>query len=159
MQRSYVAKSPINFVQFSFRVNAGDILVHDTTAQRLTVYRNGQIVKTLKQSSLGMSAFVKDKSAEEVIEKPQPRPIDPTECARLLKLSHPKLTPDLPKTPSTPQKPTQEEIKQKRKKAQPTEVSLDDPEFRERMGLKDGEDLTDPVVRKRLGLGLKPKDL
>jgi hypothetical protein len=159
MQKSYVAKSPINFVQFSFRVNAGDILVHDTVNQKLTVYRNGQIVKTLKQSSLGMSALIKDRSAEEVVERPQPRAIDPAEALRMLKLSLPKLKPDLPKTPSTPQKPTQEEIRQKRKKAQPTEVSTDDPEFRERMGLKDGEDLTDPVVRKRLGLGLKPKDL
>jgi hypothetical protein len=159
MQKSYVAKSPINFVQFSFRVNAGDILVHDTVNQKLTVYRNGQIVKTLKQSSLGMSAFVKDHSAVEIVEKPVPRAIDPAECARLLKLSQPKLKADLPKTPSTPQKPTQEEIRQKRKKAQPTEISTDDPTFRERMGLQDGEDLNDPVVRKRLGLGLKPKDL
>ena len=152
--KSYVAKSPINFVQFSFRVNAGDILVHDTTAQRLTVYRNGQIVKTLKQSSLGMSALLKDHSAEEVVTKPSP--IDPAETLRMLKLSLPKLKPDLPKTPLTPQKPTQEEIRQKRKKAQPTEVSTDDPTFRERMGLKDGEDLEDPAVRKRLSL--TPKD-
>jgi transcription elongation factor len=151
MQKIYVAKSPINFVQFSFRVNAGDILVHDTVNQKLTVFRNGQIVKTLKQSSLGMSALLKD-HAEEVVTKPTPQPIDPAECQRMLKLSLPKLKPDLPKTPSTPQKPTQEEIKQKRKKAQPTEVSTDDPVFRERMGLKDGEDLEDPKVRKRLGL-------
>jgi hypothetical protein len=159
MQKSYVAKSPINFVQFSFRVNTGDILVHDTTNQRLTVYRNGQIVKTLKQSSLGMSALIKDRSAEEVVTKPVPQPIDPVETQRILKLSLPKLKPDLSKTPSTPQKPTKEELQQKRKKAQPTEVSTDNPVFRERMGLKDGEDLEDPTVRKRLGLGLKPKAL
>jgi hypothetical protein len=145
MQKSYVAKSPINFVQFSFRVNAGDILVHDTTNQRLTVYRNGQIVKTLKQSSLGMSAFVKDHSAEEVVTKPTPQPEKVT----------PKPKADPPKP--SPQKPTQEEIRQKRKKAQPTEVSTDDPEFRARMGLKDGEDLEDPAVRKRLGLSPRDK--
>src|SRR5208282_465027 len=102
MMKSYVAKSPINFVQFSFRVNAGDILVHDTVNQKLTVYRNGQIVKTLKQSSLGMSALLKDHSAEEVVTKPSP--IDPAETLRMLKLSLPKLKPDLPKTPLTPQK-------------------------------------------------------
>lgn len=112
MTRSYVAKSPINFVQFNFRVNAGDILVHDTTNQRLTVYRNGEIVKTLKQSSLGMSALLKDHFAEEVVEhapkvklvaKIVPQPIDPDECQMMLK-NVPKLKPDLPKIPSTVQK-------------------------------------------------------
>ncbi|GEM_PF-4889179 len=117
MQKSYVAKSPINFVQFNFRVNAGDILVHDTTNQRLTVYRNGEIVKTMKQSSLGMSALLKDHFAEEVVEhapksvaKPVPQPIDPEECQRMLK-NVPKLKPDLPKTPSTVQKKKHPPIK------------------------------------------------
>src|SRR5271154_3019036 len=98
MQRSYVTKSPINFVQFSFRVNAGDILVHDTVNQKLTVYRGGQIVKIMKQSSLGLSAFAKDRLIEEIVEhKPAPKPvgqnIDPEEAQRILKLSLPKLKP------------------------------------------------------------------
>src|SRR5208282_4780901 len=124
MMKSYVAKSPINFVQFSFRVNAGDILVHDTVNQKLTVYRNGQIVKTLKQSSLGMSALLKDHSAEEIGEarpkpkpkvveqpkvkvvepvktepepvKPVPQEIDPEATLRMLK-NVPKIKPALPK--------------------------------------------------------------
>ncbi len=100
MQKSYVAKSPINFVQFSFRVNAGDILVHDAIQQKLTVYRNGGIVKTMKQSALGMIAFIKDGMCEEIVEakpaKPVPQPIDPAETIKMLK-NVPKLKPDLPK--------------------------------------------------------------
>src|SRR5208337_2331628 len=122
MMKSYVAKSPINFVQFSFRVNAGDILVHDTVNQKLTVYRNGEIVKTMKQSSLGMAALLKDHFAEEVVEhapsKPVPQPIDPAETLKMLK-NVSKLKPDLPKTPSTPEKtikPMREELQTKRKK-------------------------------------------
>lgn len=121
MQKSYLAKSPINFVQFSFRVNAGDILVHDTTNQRLTVYRGGEIVKTMKQSSLGMAALLKDKFAEEVVEhkpkvekprveapKPVPQPIAPEETLRMLK-NVPKLKPDLPSSPpSLPPKKREE---------------------------------------------------
>ncbi len=116
MQRSYLAKSPVNFVQFGFRVNAGDILVHDTTNQRLTVYRGGEIVKTMKQSSLGMAALLKDKFAEEVVEhkpkpkvieapKPVPQPIAPEETLRMLK-NVPKLKPDLSLSP--PQKKREE---------------------------------------------------
>jgi hypothetical protein len=126
MTKSYVAKSPINFVQYGFRVNAGDILVHDTTNQRLTVYRNGEIVKTMKQSSLGISALLKDHFAEEVVErapkpaaKPQPQPIDPEECLRMLKLSQPKLKPDPSKTPQTAQK-------KKGEKRSPTKVEPED---------------------------------
>jgi hypothetical protein len=126
MTKSYVAKSPINFVQYGFRVNAGDILVHDTTNQRLTVYRNGEIVKTMKQSSLGISALLKDHFAEEVVErapksadKPQPQPIDPEECLRMLKLSQPKLKPDPAKPPQTAQK-------KKGEKRSPTKVELED---------------------------------
>jgi hypothetical protein len=137
MQKSYLAKSPINFVQFSFRVNAGDILVHDTTNQRLTVYRGGEIVKTMKQSSLGMSALLKDKFAEEIVEarpkpkvvevpkpkvveasKPVPQPIAPEETLRMLK-NVPKLKPDLPTSP--PQK------KREEKKRPPIKVEIPEP--------------------------------
>ena len=109
MQKSYVTKSPINFVQSSFRVNTGDILVHDSVSQKLTVYRGGQIVKIMKQSSIGMMALVKDHFAEEVVEhaaKPVPQPIDPAETQRMLKLSLPKLKPDLPKALPKKKRPT-----------------------------------------------------
>jgi ABC-type uncharacterized transport system ATPase subunit len=95
-------------VQYGFRVNTGDILVHDTTNQRLTVYRNGEIVKTMKQSSLGISALLKDHFAEEVVTKPAVKPIvkssNSEEALRVLKLSLPKIKPDLPKTSPIVQK-------------------------------------------------------
>lgn len=67
MQKSYVAKTTINFVDFEFYVRSGDLLVHDTANQnRLTVYRNGQIVKVVKQDPIGIVAFLKNKFIEEV---------------------------------------------------------------------------------------------
>lgn len=107
MQRSYLAKSPINFVQFSFRVNAGDILVHDTTNQRLTVYRGGEIVKTMKQSSIGMIALVKDHFAEEIGEarpKPKPKVVEPPKP----KAAEPRVEPV--KVEVEPVKPVPQEI-------------------------------------------------
>lgn len=79
MSKSYVAKTTINFVDFEFYVRPGDVLVHDTANHnRLTVYRNGQIVKVLKQEPLGIAAFLKNKFIVEpevpaaVISSPQP---------------------------------------------------------------------------------------
>lgn len=67
MQKSFVAKTTINFVDFEFYVRPGDLLVHDTSNHnRLTVYRNGQIVKVVKQEPLGIVAFLKNKFIEEV---------------------------------------------------------------------------------------------
>ena len=68
--RSYVAKTVINFLDFEFYIRPGDLLVHDTANHnRLTVYRNGQIVKVIKQGSLGIAAFLKNKFIEEVPEE------------------------------------------------------------------------------------------
>lgn len=68
MQKSYIAKTTINFVDFEFYVRSGDLLVHDTANQnRLTVYRNGQIVKVVKQDPIGIVAFLKNKYIEEVV--------------------------------------------------------------------------------------------
>jgi hypothetical protein len=67
LQKSYVVKSPINFADFGFFVRVGDILVHDTANHnRLTVYRNGEIVKSITQTSLGMAALVKNHFIAEV---------------------------------------------------------------------------------------------
>jgi hypothetical protein len=66
--KSYVAKTTINFIDFEFYVRPGDMLVHDTANHnRLTVYRNGQIVKIVKQEPLGIVAFIKNKFIEEVL--------------------------------------------------------------------------------------------
>ena len=70
MQRSYLVKSPVHFADFGFFVKVGDILVHDTSnANRLTVYRNGEVVKAVKQTSLGLAAMQKNGFIEEVVQQ------------------------------------------------------------------------------------------
>ena len=65
--KSYIAKTTINFVDFEFYIRPGDLLVHDSANHnRLTVYRNGQIVKIVKQNPLGVIAFLKNKFIEEI---------------------------------------------------------------------------------------------
>lgn len=77
MQKSYFAKTTINFVDFEFYVRPGDLLVHDPANQnRLTVYRNGQIVKVVKQDPLGIVAFLKNRFIEEVVAPPAPPPVE-----------------------------------------------------------------------------------
>jgi hypothetical protein len=146
LQKSYVVKSPINFADFGFFVRVGDILVHDTANQnRLTVYRNGEIVKAITQTSLGMAALVKNQFITEVTSAPttpQSSHTKPTSAVHSPSAA-PKKAADALQPPS------------KRGKAQPKETSVDDTVFRERMGLEDGESLEDPEVRKRLGLESK----
>src|SRR5271154_3613341 len=61
MQRSYLVKSSVNFADFGFFVKVGDILVHDpANSNKLTVYRNGAIVKNVQQTTLGITAIVKN---------------------------------------------------------------------------------------------------
>ncbi len=138
MQKNYLVKSPIHFADFGFFVKVGDILVHDIgNANRLTVYRNGEIIKAVKQTQLGLAALVKSEFIQEVVQAP----------------SAPKVVPKAPKTSSEPiaklqgspqgsppvkkQGFAEEEFTPsvKRGKAVPKESSTDDPEFRRRMGL------------------------
>lgn len=51
MQRSYVATTKILFSDIDFYVNVGDVCVHTPSEQRLTIYRNGDIVKPNVQKS------------------------------------------------------------------------------------------------------------
>ena len=68
MQRSYLVKSPVHFADFGFFVKVGDILVHDpANANKLTVYRNGAIVKDVQQTTLGLAAMVKNEVIVEVV--------------------------------------------------------------------------------------------
>lgn len=70
MQRSYLVKSPVHFADFGFFVKTGDILVHDTSnANRLTVYRNGEVVKAVTQTALGLAAMQKSGFIEEVTQQ------------------------------------------------------------------------------------------
>ena|SRR5271154_3370158 len=70
MQRSYLVKSPVHFADLGFFVKVGDILVHDTSnANRLTVYRNGEVVKAVKQTALGLAAMQKNGFIDEVVQQ------------------------------------------------------------------------------------------
>lgn len=69
MQRSYLVKSPVHFADFGFFVKVGDILVHDSAnSNRLTVYRNGEVVRAVKQTPLGIAAMVKSEFIQEVVQ-------------------------------------------------------------------------------------------
>jgi hypothetical protein len=71
LQKSFVVKSPINFVDFGFFVRIGDILVHDTANNnRLTVYRNGEIAKVITQTPLCMAALMKSDFIAEMLPPP-----------------------------------------------------------------------------------------
>lgn len=108
MIKSYVAKTTINFVDFEFYVRPGDLLVHDTSNHnRLTVYRNGQIVKVVKQEPLGIVAFLKNKFLEEVPVVASSAPVETTKpVAEVIR-------------------PSKEEIALKRRKAHGEEIPAD----------------------------------
>jgi hypothetical protein len=68
MTHSYISKATINFIDYNFYVRPGDLLVHNPdNHNRLTVYRNGQIVKVAKQDPIGITAFLKNRFIEEVV--------------------------------------------------------------------------------------------
>lgn len=84
MQRSFLVKSPVHFADLGFFVKVGDILVHDTS-NRLTVYRNGEVVKAVKQTTLGLSAMQKSGFIEEVTQQSKlaPKvPVKPPEAPK-----------------------------------------------------------------------------
>jgi len=156
VQRSYIARVPVNFVEFNFFIKAGDILVHDASnANKLTVYRGGEIVKVMTQTALGLAAMVKSEFIVETgaptakstpkTPKDAPKPPEAKGVARA-----PETKPEAPQTPpdaiKPPSKPSSAEIKAKRAKAVPKEVSQDDPEFRRRMGLDPMPEVEDETV-------------
>src|SRR5271168_765721 len=86
MQRSYLVKSPVHFADFGFFVKIGDILVHDTSnSNRLTVYRNGEVVKAVKQTTLGLAAMQKSGFIEEVTHQAKVAPKAPQKPAEATK--------------------------------------------------------------------------
>jgi len=102
MQRSYLVKSPVHFADFGFFVKVGDILVHDVSnSNKLTVYRNGEIVKAVKQTPLGIAAMVKNQMIEEVVAKAAKAPAKPIPAP-----SKPAVAPkkEEPKPTPTPKK-------------------------------------------------------
>jgi hypothetical protein len=122
MQKSFVVKATLCIEECQFYLRAGDVIMYESVGHRLTVYRANEIVKTLKQTPLGISAMVKTGILQEVI---APSPVAVPAPA--------KLSPAIEATPQTPPKPskktglTAEEFTPavKRGKAQPKEVSVD----------------------------------
>lgn len=135
MSKSYLVKSSVNFADFGFFVKAGDILVHNpANSNQLTVYRNGQVVKTMQQTTLGVAAFVKSGFIEEVVPQARVAPKAPQKPV------------EAPKPAA--KKPTTEELEQKRKKAHPTEVKIDDvPRLKEALAKKDPEPEPKPKAK------------
>lgn len=124
MQRSYLVKSPVHFADLGFFVKVGDILVHDTSnSNRLTVYRNGEVVKAVKQTALGLSAMQRIGFIEEVVQQTKTQKVavkPPAEPPKPVKKEEAKPTPK-----PAPVAPKKEEF-EKRKKAVPTELSFDE---------------------------------
>src|SRR5271157_1652673 len=114
MQRSYLVKSPVHFADLGFFVKVGDILVHDTSnANRLTVYRNGEVVKAVKQTTLGLAAMQKSGFIEEVTQqapkaaaKPPVKPVEAPKPAP--KKEEPKPAPKLAPAPPKKEEPKPE---------------------------------------------------
>jgi hypothetical protein len=124
MQRSYVATTTIDFMDFHFYVRPGDVLVHDTgNHNRLTVYRNGQIVKVVKQEPLGIGVFLKNKFIEPVLDTP---------AVALVPPPAPQSTPVVAETPVAASEPSKEDKDRelKRRKAHPIELSADEVPYR-----------------------------
>jgi len=142
MQRSYLVKSSVNFADFGFFVKVGDILVHDpSNNNKLTVYRNGTVIRDVKQTSLGLAAMVKNKFIVEVTGQPPVPKTAPKAPQKPIKAAPapgvPISKPEFDKLKEDAKKPTKEEIEQKRKKAHPTEVSIDDaPRLKEALARK-----------------------
>lgn len=115
MIKSYVARTTINFIDFEFYVRPGDLLVHDTANHnRLTVYRNGQIVKVVKQEPLGIVAFLKNKFIEAVVAATAPSPV----------VEAPKVVPESEPVPMPPVEP--KITSSKRDKTVAREVPIDE---------------------------------
>ena len=75
MQRSFVAKSTVNFPDFELYVRVGDILVYNAANDNsLTIYRNGAIVKTIRTTPISIAAMLKTKMIAEVT-APAPKPV------------------------------------------------------------------------------------
>ena len=133
MSKSYLVKSSVNFADFGFFVKAGDILVHNpSNSNQLTVYRNGQVVKTMQQTALGIAAFVKNGFIEDVTQQAKVAPKAPQKPVEA-----PKPAPKAA-DPKPPQKPSKEELEQKRAKAVPKEVKIEDvPRLKEALEQKE----------------------
>jgi hypothetical protein len=143
MQRSYLVKTPVHFADFGFFVKVGDILVHDmANANKLTVYRNGEVVKAVKQTALGIAAMVKSEFIVEVTQQAPSAKAAPKTPAKapVAQPQKPAVTPKKEEPKSEPKKGglTAEEFTPavKRGKAQPKEIPADEMPERLREALE-----------------------
>jgi outer membrane biosynthesis protein TonB len=117
MQKSYLVKSPVNFADFGFFVKVGDILVHNPShANQLTVYRNGEAVRTVQQTTLGIAAFIKTGMIVEVTQQAKKPPVKPVEPAK--PAPKPKLEPKPEPKKEAPKPAPKPEPKPEPKKAE-----------------------------------------
>jgi len=128
MQRSYLVKSPVHFADFGFFVKVGDILVHDTSnANRLTVYRGGEVVRAVKQTALGLAAMQKSGFIEEVTQskpasKAPAKPVEPPKPAPKKEEAKPAVAPSKPPDPKPTPKPEPKPATPEPKKEEPPKV-------------------------------------
>lgn len=120
MQKSYLVKQPMNFGQvLNFFIKPGDILIFNSANQnKVTVYRDGNIMKIIpNQSLVGLSGLVKIRWIEEIapevakaaVEAPKPPipvpqpPVQPVEPPPAPKVAAPVVeAPEAPKPQSKP---------------------------------------------------------
>lgn len=96
MQRSFVAKTTVNFPDFELYVRMGDILVFNAANENsLTVYRGGAIVKTIRTTPISIAVLLKTKMIEETVAlAPKPvRPAPPKPAAAPKPAPKPKAPP------------------------------------------------------------------
>lgn len=70
MQKSFVVKATLCIEDCQFYLRAGDVLMFESAAQRLSVYRANDLIKTLKQTPLGIAAMLKTGILQETTPAP-----------------------------------------------------------------------------------------
>jgi outer membrane biosynthesis protein TonB len=111
VQRSFVAKTTVNFPDFELYVRMGDILVFNAANDNsLTIYRGGAIVKTIRTTPISIAVLLKTKMIEETVAlAPKPvRPAPPKPAAAPKPAPKPKAPPKPKPAPKPKEEPTVE---------------------------------------------------
>ena len=58
MQKQYVSNHTVNFSDFKFFVRPGDVCVHNEVTNDFVIYRNGDLVATLKTSVMALKSMM-----------------------------------------------------------------------------------------------------
>lgn len=78
-QKQLVAKMSIHFTDFGFFTRLGDICKFDTNTGSLVVYRNGDLLATLKTSNQAVNSMLENKWFEEIKAEEPVAPPPPSE--------------------------------------------------------------------------------